>query len=118
MFKIQNATNKNLIAIKISGKIKESDYNKITPLIEKAVEQYGKVKLYLEIENIEGIEPKAFREDVKTYIKHFNHIAKIAVVGKNNWQKMWSNLASPFVSGQVKYFPGDKALEATKWIME
>ncbi len=116
MFKILNITKDNLIAIKIDGKIVKSDYEKITPLIEKTVEDYGKMRLYLLIDNIEGIEPAAFTEDVKTYIKYFNSFEKIAVVGENAWQRMWSELASPFVSGTVKYFKFPEMERARHWI--
>ncbi len=117
MFKIHDKTSKELIALTVDGKITKSDYDKVTPLIDKTVKEYGKVKLYIEIDRIEGIEPKAFKEDVKTYLKHFKDIDKIAVVGKNKWEKLWSGLANPFTSGEIKYFDHDKIVEAQKWIM-
>lgn len=118
MFKILDLTKNDLIAISINGKLDKSDYDKITPLIEKTVKEYGKFKLYLQIDNIEGISPKAFQEDVKTYFKHFSDTRKIAVVGENDWQKLWARLASPFVSGEVKFFPHGKTVEARDWITE
>lgn len=118
MFRVLDLTNKDLIAIQIDGKISKSDYDKITPLIEKTVKEYGKIKLYIQIDNIEGIELKAFAEDVKTYFKHFSDINKIAVVGENDWQKFWSKLASPFVSGEIKFFRHEEVVEARKWILD
>lgn len=118
MFRVLDLTNKDLIAIQIDGKLDKSDYDKITPLIDKTVKEYGKIKLYIQIDNIEGIEPKAFVEDVKTYFKHFNHINKIAVVGENDWQKLWSNVTSPFVSGEIKFFRQSEVVEARKWILD
>lgn len=118
MFKILDFTKRDLIAISINGKIKENDYDKVTPLIEKTVKEYDKFKLYIQIDNIEGIEPKAFRKDVKTYFKHFSDVSKIAVVGETDWQKLWSDLASPFVSGEIKFFPHGKVVDAREWIMK
>ena len=118
MFRVLDLTNKDLIAIQIDGKINKSDYEKITPLIDKTVKEYGKIKLYIQIDNIEGIEPKAFAQDVKLYFKHFNHMNKIAVVGETNWQKLWANLASPFVSGKIKFFPHGEVVAARKWILD
>ncbi len=118
MFKVLDITKGDLIAIKVDGKLKKSDYDKITPLIEKTVKDFGKIKLYIQLDNVDGIEPKAFREDVKTYLKHFNHMKKIAVVGKNLWEKMWSGLAGPFVSGEVKYFDFTEIETAQEWIQE
>ncbi len=118
MFTLHEKTNKDLIALKVDGKITKNDYDKITPLIDKTVDEYGKIKLYIEIESIEGIEPSAFKEDVKTYLKHFKDINKIAVVGKTKWEKLWSGLANPFTSGEIKYFDHDKIMEAQQWIMK
>lgn len=118
MFKLLDITEKDLIAIEVDGKLKKTDYDRITPLIDKTVHDYGKIKLYIQLIQVEGIEPKAFREDVKTYLKHFNHMKKVAIVGKNKWEKLWSNLASPFISGDVKYFEFTEIDSALKWIKE
>jgi hypothetical protein len=116
MFKILDRTLGNLIAIEVDGHIQKKDYDKITPLIEKSVKEYGKIRLYIQITKIEGVEPKAFIEDVKTYFKHFKHMEKIAVVGENKWQKFWSDLAAPFVSGELKYFSHEQIAAAQTWI--
>ncbi|HKJ42596.1 MAG TPA: STAS/SEC14 domain-containing protein [Sunxiuqinia sp.] len=117
MFKLLNLTKANVLAIQIDGKVKGEDYQSITPLIDGRVKEYGKIRFYIEIESIEGIEPAALKEDLKTYIKHFNHMEKIAVVGKTKWEKLWANLASPFVSGEIKYFTNNQIDDAKQWIM-
>jgi len=118
MFKVLDLTNKDLIAVSINGKIEKKDYDKITPLIEKTVKEYGKVKLYIQINNIGGIEPKAFMEDVKTYFKHFDDISKIAVVGETSWHKLWTELASPFISGEIEFFSHSETVEARDWVLK
>lgn len=118
MFKILDITKDDLVAIEVDGKLKKGDYDKITPLIEKTVKDFGKIRLYIQLDNVDGIEPKAFREDVKTYLKHFNHMKKIAVVGKNQWEKMWAGLTGPFVSGEIKYFEFQKIETARVWIKQ
>ena len=118
MFKVLDLTKNDLVAIQVDGKLKKTDYDKITPLIEKTVRDFGKIRLYIQLDNVDGIEPKAFREDVKTYLKHFKHMKKIAVVGKNRWEKMWSNLAGPFISGEVKYYEFPEIEKAREWIQQ
>lgn len=118
MFKVLDLTKNDLVAIQVDGKLKKTDYDKITPLIEKTVRDYGKIRLYIQLDNVDGIEPKAFREDVKTYLKHFNHMKKVAIVGKNRWEKMWSNLASPFISGEVKYYEFPEIEKAREWVQQ
>ena len=118
MFKIIDITERELIALEVEGKLTEEDYNKITPLIDKAVTDFGKIKLYIQLNYVDGIAPKAFWEDVKTYLKHFNHMKKVAVVGKSRWDKLWSELAAPFISGEVKYFEFTAIDEAREWIKD
>lgn len=118
MFKVLDLTKNDLIAIQVDGKLKKEDYDKVTPVIEKTVREYGKIRLYIQLDDVDGIEPKAFREDVKTYLKHFKHMKKIAVVGKNRWEKMWSNLSGPFISGEVKYYEFPEIKKAREWIQQ
>ena len=116
MFKILDKTLGNVIAIEVDGHIEKKDYDKVTPLMEKAIREFGKVRLYIQITQIEGIQPSAFIEDVKTYFKHFKDLEKIAVVGNSKWHKFWSDLAAPFISGELKYFTLDQITEAKTWI--
>ena len=118
MFKIIDFTKRELIAIDVEGKLTKADYDKITPLIDKAVKDFGKVKLYIQLNNLDGIAPGAFWEDVKTYLKHFNHMKKIAVIGKNYWEKLWSGVAEPFVKGEIKYFDFSDSVKAREWIQQ
>ena len=118
MFKVLDITKGDLIAIKVDGKLKKSDYDKIIPIMDKTVNDFGKIKLYIQLDNVDGIEPKAFREDVMAYLKYFNHMKKIAVVGKTKWEKMWSELAGPFVSGEIKYYEFPEIETAREWIQQ
>ena len=118
MFRVLDFTKDDVIAIHAAGKITKNDYEKINPLIDKTVRENNHVKLYLELDEVEAIKPDAFIEDVKTYLKNFNKIEKVAVTGDSNWQKIISGISSPFVSGKVKYFPKNQALKAQSWIRE
>ena len=89
MFKVLDITKGDLIAIKVDGKLKKSDYDKIIPIMDKTVNDFGKIKLYIQLDNVDGIEPKAFREDVMAYLRHFNHMKKIA--GKPNGKRCGQN---------------------------
>lgn len=118
MFRVLEFTKDDVIAIHVEGKITKSDYEKINPLIDKTVREYNHVKLFIELDEIEGIEPEAFLKDVKIYLNNFNKIEKVAVIGDNNWQKIISGITSPFISGKVKYFTKHQLLKAQKWIQE
>ncbi len=118
MFTILDSTYGNLIAVQVQGHVAKEDYDKVNPLIDKAVKEYGKIKLFIQIDSLNGIEPKAFVEDVKTYFRHFKDIEKMAVVGETKWQEFWVKLAGPFISGKVKYFSHSELIAAQNWIRE
>ncbi len=116
MFQILSFTKENIIALKASDKISADDYKKIQPLLQKTVKDYGSLDLYIEIDNIKGIQPMAWWEDFKTYFNYVSDINKIAVVGEDSWTKGITTIIKPFVKGEVRYFSADNSLDAKRWI--
>ena len=118
MFKLLEITRDDLIAIQIDGEIRVEDYEKINPLIDKAVREYGKIKLFIRVGQVGSMTPEALVRDIKMYINHYNHFKKVAVTGDSNWEKFLTGIAGPFISGRVKYFPEARIAEAIQWIQE
>ncbi len=118
MFHILDFTKDNLIAFQVEGKVEKADYDKLKPLLEKTEKEYDTRKLYIEIKDIEGIEPSALWEDFKVYFKHIKNFDKIAIVGPGNIEKKLSNLSKPFVSGELRFFEISQAITARDWVME
>jgi len=120
MFKILDFTKNNVIAFRVEGKIEKADYDKLNALLEKTDREYDKIRLYLEIDpsDIEGIEPLALWEDFKTYFRYFKSLEKLAIIGSGKLEEGITKIVKPFVSGEVKYFPKEKANEGKKWIEE
>ncbi len=118
MFKILNLTKNNLIAFQVKGKVTREDYDKLTPLLEKTSREYDTRKLYVEIDNIKGIEPAALWEDLKAYFQHYKDYDKIAIVGDGKVIEMLSKAAKPFVSGEVRFFRDPDLLTAREWVMD
>ncbi len=120
MFKILDLTKGNLIAFKVKGKIEKADYDKLNALLEKNEKEYDKQRLYIEIsiDDIEGIEPSALWEDIKTYFKEFRNLEKTAIVGESKLVKNLSQLSKPFVSGQLKFFDEKETVAAKEWISD
>jgi hypothetical protein len=120
MFTILDFTKHNLIAFKVKGKIEEADYDKLNALLEKNAKEYDTQKVYIEIdpEDIEGIEPKALWEDIKTYFKHIKNLDKLAIVGSSSVVEKTTKVSKPFVSGEVKFFSDNEANIAREWVKE
>ncbi len=120
MFTILDFTKHNLIAFKVKGKIEKADYDKLNALLEKTAREYDRQKVYLEIEpeDVEGIEPKALWEDIKTFFKHIKNLDKLAIVSNSPVVEKTAKISKPFVSGEVKYFSDKEAITAREWVKE
>ena len=116
MFNILDFTKDNLIAFRVEGKVEEKDYEKLNALLEKTQRDHDTLKLYIEIKELEGIEPMALWEDFKTYFKHVRKADKIAIVGYGDLMKGLSKLSNPFVSGEVKFFEEKEVHLAKQWV--
>lgn len=118
MFDILDLTKDNVIAVRAHGKIEKADYEKLDPLLEKTEKEQDKIRLYLEIGDIQGITFEALLKDIATYFKHIKKVEKVAVTGHNGAGKAWVKVADPFIRADIKYFPESEKRIAVDWIRE
>ncbi len=120
MFTILDFTKDDLVAFKVKGKIEKTDYDKLNALLDKNSREYDKQKVYIEIEpeDIEGIEPQALWEDIKTFFKHIKNLDKLAIVGNSSVVEKTAKVSKPFISGEVRFFSDKEAITAREWVKE
>ena len=114
-----NVTTENdgkLLVIQMTGKLNKKDYQHFVPMIEKAVQKHGKVRMLVQMHNFHGWNAGALWEDVKFDLKHFNDIERLAMVGEKKWQKWMATFCNPFTAATVRYFSFEQASEARAWI--
>jgi hypothetical protein len=116
MIELLPLTKDNLIALKASDKLVAEDYAEVLSLAEKRIDEYGKVKFYMEIEDFESITATSIWHEVKFNFKHFNKIEKIAVVGEKNWQHKVTIVMKGLTPAEVRYFDTSDKKEAISWI--
>lgn len=109
---------KNIICIKMSGTLHDDDYKFFVPIVEEAVNDFGKIKMLVQFEDFHGWDAHALWDDVKFATKHCSHIEKIAMVGEKSWQKWMTLICKPFTLASVTYFDKDEIEEAINWISE
>lgn len=118
MFDILEKTSKKVLATKISGKLDHQDYNQIFPLVEDTVRKYGKVCLYVELENFEGWDnAQAVWDELKTF-KYINDLEKVAVVGDKKWEEYATKASSFVLPAKIKYFLPEQKEEAKNWVVD
>lgn len=106
------------LSLSAQGKLTHADYEKITPMIDSALEGVKDPKVYALIDGsqLEGWEPRAAWDDFKLGLKHGGEFEKIAIYGQKHWQEVLAKVGSWFISGEVRYFE-DEA-EALAWLNE
>ena len=105
-----------LLVVRMTGKLHKSDYAHFVPLVEKAVQEHGKVRMLVHMHNFHGWDAGGLWEDVKFDVKHFNDIERLAIVGETAWEKWMAVFCKPFTTATIRYFPSDQAAQAREWI--
>ncbi|AXH16011.1 STAS/SEC14 domain-containing protein [Malaciobacter mytili] len=113
---INRIDNEFYLALKAIGKLTHEDYEKITPMIDNALNgvKDAKVKVFIDATQLEGWELRAAWDDFKLGLKHNNEFEKIAIYGNKKWQEYISKIASWFIQGEVKFFESEE--EAILWL--
>ena len=112
---IADQTHGDLLALEVTGKLTEADYQTINPVIDKTVDRHGKIKLYVEIKDLDGFTPKAAWEDVKE-INHLNQCEKMAIAGQADWQATVTELTNLVTPADVRYFDIKDRQSALRWV--
>ena len=111
----ENAAEK-LLVVKASGKLSSKDYENFEPAVEGLIGTAGKINVLFVMHDFHGWEMGAVWEDIKFATKHCRDIAKIAMVGENNWEKWMSTICKPFTMSSIKYFDAGEELAARQWL--
>ncbi|MBK0402025.1 STAS/SEC14 domain-containing protein [Adhaeribacter sp. BT258] len=107
----------NLIALKISGTLTKADYDRIKPTLETRIRQFGKIKLYAEIEHLGLPTLPAIWEDLKMDIKHYNDFSHVAIIGEPEWLAAITKLVSPLVPAEIRVFKSEERNDALNWLV-
>jgi hypothetical protein len=105
-----------LLHVVVSGKLDRSDYRTLAPEVERLVDEHGKLRILLEMDDFEGWKAGGLWEDVKFDIKHFNDVSRVAMVGDQAWQKWMATVCRPFTTAKVRFFPEEQMEAARSWV--
>ena len=107
----------NVIGCAVDGKINSEDIEKISNIIDEKLKTHEKLRVYVEVNNLDGISLDAFFKDLKLGFKHFNHFNKKAVVTDKVWMKNITTVINKIFSNiEVKCFCFEDKNEAVQWV--
>lgn len=116
MIQITSNDDSNIVYTTSSGSLEKTDYDKLLPLVEDKIEQFGKVRLFFEMKDFSGWKPEAFVSDLKFDIKHAKDFEKVAMVGDKRWQEVVTAMMKPFTPAAVRFFGLNEREMAKAWV--
>ncbi len=109
----------NTIAVRASGKLSHEDYQAFLPKLEEQIKELGKVSILFELDNFQGWDLQAAKDDFKFGMEHLTDLERIAIVGDKAWERWMTIMVKPFMpSDNVRYFDRDNLQDAWDWLRE
>lgn len=121
MYKIKKRSRKNVIGLKISGKLTATVYGEIVLQLENLIKRYGKIRLLIELDHWEGWEPFASLKEMAFLFRNSFKLERVAIVvdSKSDLRAVLIDRPfSPWFRSHTKYFSKEEKDEAWKWIEE
>lgn len=107
-----------ILEVRISGRLVKEDYEHFMPELDRLVDQFGKIRLLVEMRDFHGWSAAALWEDIKLDWKHYSDIERVAFVGDKKWQKGMSIFCKPFTTAKIRYFNLSDLADARAWIQQ
>jgi SpoIIAA-like len=106
-----------VISAKISGELSKPEVTQMQTVALKAIQRWNKISALFILENFQGWKKEGDWGDIKFLIDHDRNIAKIAVVGDEQWRDFaYAFLAKGFRQAQVEYFVPADLTKARVWV--
>ncbi len=109
-----------VIGIRASGKLTKEDYQRVLePALREAIDS-GDARVLFVLPDYDGLEPKAFFEDVKTglevELRNRSAWKRLAFVSGVDWITKAMRLFTWAMPGELKVYEMDELDEAKEWV--
>lgn len=108
-----------VVAVRIDGTIREADVRAMVDVIEDKLTRHPKLRAYVELVHLGGIEPVALLEELKMGLRHWDRFERKASVTDARWIARIAEAVDPlFPSITVRVFALAEREAALAWITE
>jgi len=114
--KVEEKDGGRVLEVSLAGQLLENDYETFVPTVKRMVEQQGKVRMLVMMQEFQHWTPGALRADIEFAAHNFKHIEKLAVVGQSKWQHGMAVSCMPFAATAVECFEPLCMEEANAWL--
>ena len=106
----------NIYRLEMSGVLRKADFEECEMVLASEMRRIGQVRLLFVLRDFEGWEPHTDWNDLTFYVKHGDHIERIAIVGADRWRSETMMFAAAGLRrAPVKFFSEDLA-GARTWL--
>lgn len=113
---IQIEIDDKIVDVRVTGKLTKEFYEELAPIVEKKIEEDGKIRVLFQMHDFHGWTAGAMWEDLKFDLAHWKDIEKLAIVGESKWEKGMATFCKPFTKAKIQYFDHSRASDARAWI--
>jgi hypothetical protein len=117
MIEILPTPSPRILALKLSGKLHDADYQACTPLFQKAAAA-GPFRLLAVLEDFHGWDLHAAWDDFKLGMEVEGSLERMALVGDGALATWMTRLSKPFTKAQVRQFHAGEQAAALAWLQE
>lgn len=107
----------NLLTMKISGKLSESQLRDVQTRSALLIRQHGAVRILVLAEDFQGWESKGDWGDLWFQVENDQYIARLAMVGEKKWEELSLVFTAkgmrPF---PIEYFAPNEEAQARAWL--
>lgn len=118
MFEVLPESRERRMFVKASGRLTDADYKEFTPQLEAIIDQYGSIRLLVDMTELEGWSLHAAWDDFALGIKHWNDFERVALVGNKRWEELSAQVMDKLTKGEIRFFDTADATAANAWIEE
>jgi hypothetical protein len=116
MYEIMPDSGPDLLAIRVTGKLDKSDYERLHPWLHERLAEHSCPSVLVVMDEFKGWESSgALIEDAKLDLAHHDDVRRVAMVGDRAWEKWMTLLTAPFIKAEMRYFDLDDLDAAREW---
>ena len=107
----------DVVRLDLHGRLDWDEFERCQEQLRAEIAQSGTVRLLVMLEGFTGWEPGAPWNDLTFYVAHGDAIARIAIVGPEQWRSLMLMFAAADLrKASVEYFLPGMAVEARAWL--
>jgi hypothetical protein len=116
MFTVGEVNENKVLTLRIGGKLTLEEYQQAIPQCEALLNQYGRLRFYVDLTDFSGFDVSALWEGLKFDIKHYKQYERSVIVGDKKWEEWAVKFSGLLFHVPVRFFYPQDAQKAWEWV--